>query len=157
LAGMIKYSLRLAMRIGMKIYFSCSISGGRQDQPLYQAMVEFLQARGQEVLTAQLASAEVSGPESGLDARAVYERDTRWLRESDVLIAEVSTPSHGVGYEIAMAEGLGKPVLCLHQAGRRVSKMILGNPGARYQTREYREAAEALEQIENFLRNFSGL
>ena len=139
----------------MKIYFSCSISGGRQDQPVYQAMVEFLQARGQQVLTAQLASAEVSGPESGLEARAVYERDTGWLRESDVLIAEVSTPSHGVGYEIALAEGLGKPVLCLHQAGRRVSKMILGNLAARYQTHEYRDVAEALRYIEDFLHNYS--
>jgi nucleoside 2-deoxyribosyltransferase len=141
----------------MKIYFSCSISGGRQDQPAYQAMVEFLQVRGQEVLTAQLASAEVSGPESGLEALAVYERDTRWLRESDVLIAEVSTPSHGVGYEIAMAEGLGKPVLCLHQAGRRVSKMILGNPAARFQTREYHAVAEALNYIDVFLHKFSSL
>ncbi|HNB51303.1 MAG TPA: hypothetical protein PK530_05150, partial [Anaerolineales bacterium] len=47
---------------------------------------------------------------------------------SEVLIAEVSTPSHGVGYEIGYALGLGKRVLCLHREGARVSKMITGNP-----------------------------
>ena len=50
-----------------------------------------------------------------------------WLRECDAVIAEVSSPSHGVGYEIAYALTLGKPVLCCYQAGRSVSKIITGN------------------------------
>lgn len=41
---------------------------------------------------------------------AIYEQDTAWLLESDVVIAECSTPSLGVGYELAFAEAYGIPV-----------------------------------------------
>ena len=67
----------------------------------------------------------------------VYERDTSWIEACDALIAEVSTPSHGVGYEIGYALSKGKPVLCCYRRGRRVSKMISGNPDLNLQTRDY--------------------
>jgi nucleoside 2-deoxyribosyltransferase len=60
----------------------------------------------------------------------IYTRDVRWIRESDVLIAEVSQPSIGVGYEIAYAEACGKPILALYclDAEKSISAMISGNP-----------------------------
>ena len=111
----------------MKIYFSCSLTGGRADEAAYSAIVDELQARGHAVLTAHLARAGVMDEELVADPWAVYERDVAWIGEADVLIAEVSTPSHGVGYEIALALGLRKPVLCCYRQGVRVSKMITGN------------------------------
>ncbi len=55
--------------------------------------------------------------EGQVDPGDVYERDTAWIRACDALVAEVSTPSHGVGYEVAYALSLGKPVLCVYRTG----------------------------------------
>ncbi len=50
------------------------------------------------------------------------------LAKSEIMVAEVSTPSLGVGYEIANFEG--KPILCLvrKSVGANLSSMIAGNP-----------------------------
>jgi hypothetical protein len=88
------------------------------DQPIYAALVESLLAAGHEVLTAQLSSADIMEEERVISAAEVYQRDVRWVNECDALIAEVSTPSHGVGYEIALALHLGKPVLCCYHTDR---------------------------------------
>ena len=74
--------------------------------------------------------------EGRLSPEEVYVRDTSWIEACDALIAEVSTPSHGVGYEIGYALSKGKPVLCCYRQGGRVSKMISGNPDLNLQTRE---------------------
>ena len=85
------------------------------------ALVAHLEARGHRVLTAHLAHPEAHGPGRGRTRgpQAVFERDTAWLRACDAVVAEVSTPSHGVGFEIAYALERGKPVLCCHRAGAR--------------------------------------
>jgi len=133
----------------MRIYFSCSLTGGRQDQPAYAAMVTHLQATGHTVLTAHLADPEVMAKDGDLDPVTVYERDAAWLRECDAVIAEVSTLSHGVGFELAYAQDRAKPVLCCHRAGVRVSKMITGNAGL--EVVSYRETVTALDLMDAFL------
>ena len=135
----------------MKIYFSCSITGGRDDEPVYRQLVDHLHAAGHDVLTAHLASPEVLLDELHLAPEVVYERDCAWVRACDAMVAEVSTPSHGVGYEIAYALELGKPVLCCHRQGARVSKMLTGNGRAGLNCVAYRESAEALAQVDAFL------
>jgi nucleoside 2-deoxyribosyltransferase len=89
--------------------------------------------------------------EATIDPRLVYARDVRWLDDAQALIAEVSTPSHGVGYEIAYALLRGKPVLCLHQAGARVSKMLLGNDHPGMIVRAYTEPGQAVAAMQSFL------
>lgn len=83
-------------------------------------------------------------------AEEVYARDTAWIMGCDVLVAEVSTPSHGVGYEIGFALSLGKKVLCLHRRGVKVSKMILGNPDPHLSVRCY----ETIEQARHLLLDY---
>jgi nucleoside 2-deoxyribosyltransferase len=90
--------------------------------------MDALLADGHEIPTSHLADSTVVDLEGRASPREVYDRDVNWIAAADVLIAEVSVPSHGVGYEIGHALGLGKPVLCLAQHGRKVSKMISGNP-----------------------------
>ena len=133
----------------MNIYFACSITGGRELEAFYQDFVATLEGDGHIISTSHLARSESIEGERLLTPRDVYERDVKWIRECDALIAEVGVPSHGVGYEIGYALNAGKPVLCLAQEGRRVSKMITGN--ASLEMRTYSTLDEALAQVRIFL------
>ena len=135
----------------MNIYFACSITGGRTFEPAYQEFTRTLLEEGHEVPTAHLAGSDVMALEKVIDPRKVYERDVAWIRACDALIAEVSVPSHGVGYEIGYALEQGKQVLCLAQAGLSVSKMITGNPHPSLQVRSYHDIDEGVTFIREFL------
>ena len=139
----------------MNIYFSCSITGGRSDQEIYKILVDNLSAWGHEVPTAILASPNVLDYENSSAPDVVYQRDVKWVQDCDALIAEVSTPSHGVGYEIALALLIGKPVLCCHQEGRRVSKMIIGNDMPTLKLMTYSGAEDLLPGVKDFLSGIS--
>jgi len=135
----------------MNIYFACSITGGREYERIYQDLTTALLADGHTIPTAHLANSNVLAVEATVSARDVYERDVTWIREADALIAEVSVPSHGVGYEIGFALNTGKQVLCLLQTGRKVSKMISGNPHPNLQVKIYKDSKEAIEFSREFL------
>jgi nucleoside 2-deoxyribosyltransferase len=139
----------------MNVYFACSITGGRQDELIYQKLVSALQQDGHQVPTALLASPDVMPLEGVVSAADVYERDVRWITECDFLLAEVSTPSHGVGYEIGYALSLGKKVLCLYRKGRKVSKMILGNPHPQLTVRNYETPQQAVNLLCGYLKNIA--
>ena len=135
----------------MNIYFACSITGGRDFERIYLDLTLALLASGHTIPTAHLAESNVMAVESEINPCEVYDRDVAWIRGCDMLIAEVSVPSHGVGYEIGFALGIGKPVLALYQQGRKVSKMISGNPDAHLQVKAYENSDEAVRLIKNFL------
>jgi nucleoside 2-deoxyribosyltransferase len=137
----------------MNIYFACSITGGRQFEPVYQSITRTLLESGHEVPTAHLAGADVIRLEEIVDAREVYTRDVNWIRACDALIAEVSTPSHGVGYEVAFALAIGKPVLCCFQTDQKVSKMIVGNSHKNLQVSSYTDIDQAVKCVKDFLRD----
>ena len=135
----------------MKIYFACSITGGREFEPAYQAIVRALAENGHDVLTAHLAEPAAIKSEAALSSNEVYARDVEWIRASNVLIAEVSVPSHGVGYEIGFTLGIGKPVLALTEEGRKVSKMISGNPDPNLTVKTYKSIEDAIKTALVFL------
>ncbi|HEY44953.1 MAG TPA: deoxyribonucleoside 5'-monophosphate N-glycosidase [Anaerolineae bacterium] len=139
----------------MNIYFSCSLTGGRDDEAIYHAIVEHLHASGHEVPTAHLALPEVMELEKIVDPAEVYQRDIAWIQACDGVIAEVSTPSHGVGYEIAYALGLGKSVLCCYRRGVTVSKMLIGNNMPGFLVRSYENETDVLEMADVFLAGLS--
>ena len=135
----------------MNIYFSCSITGGRKDEQVYQVLVDYLLSDRHEVPTAHLSRPDVLELEAVTPAGEVYLRDSNWVKACDALIAEVSTPSHGVGYEIALALCLGKPVLCLYRSGCKVSKMIIGNTSPGLKVTPYDTAGQAVGLARSFL------
>jgi nucleoside 2-deoxyribosyltransferase len=59
----------------------------------------------------------------------IYHRDILMIQTADAIIAEVTNPSLGVGYELAYGETLNKPILCLFnsESGGRLSAMVSGN------------------------------
>ncbi|XP_054881696.1 2'-deoxynucleoside 5'-phosphate N-hydrolase 1-like [Poeciliopsis prolifica] len=143
----------------MKIYFCGSIRGGRSDQLLYRRIVNALSRYG-SVLTEHVACAELGdsgerGPAGG--DRAIHDRDLAWLRSltvrPDLVVAEVTRPSLGVGYELGRALDMeDKKVLCLFRpsSGRALSAMIRGAAdGRRFLVVDYSE-----EQLEGVLDRF---
>ena len=135
----------------MNIYFSCSITGGRSEEKTYQAIVQDLLDSGHEVPTAHLSSPEVVELEKIVDPVEIFNRDMAWLRECDAVIAEVSSPSHGVGYEVAYALTLGKPVLCCYQQKKKVSKIITGNTTPGLTKAVYETDDQVISQVREFL------
>lgn len=118
---------------------------------MYALIVDHLLAAGHEVLTAHLARPEVMARERVVRPQEVFRRDVDWITQCDALVAEVSTPSHGVGYEIAYALGLGRPVLCCYHRGTPVSKMILGNDSPTLRVVEYQQGSDLPGKIDAFL------
>lgn len=118
---------------------------------MYHAIVDLLLKAGHQVPTAHLARADVMEKETTVDSSEVYHRDVNWVLGCDALIAEVSTPSHGVGYEIALALERKKPVLCCYQYDRRVSKLITGNDMPTLSLYVYHSLEDLLPAIERFL------
>lgn len=111
-----------------KIYFAGSIRGGRGDAGLYGRIISRLKEK-HIVLTEHVGAASVTEMgEQGKSDACIYEQDIAWLKESDMVIAECSTPSLGVGYELAYAEKLGKPVHIVFHTGRGcLSSMLTGD------------------------------
>ncbi len=112
----------------MKIYFAGSIRGGRDDAGLYAEIVTVLQEFG-TVLTEHVSSSALDNRgEHTVPNKVVHDRDLAWLFEADVVVAEVTTPSLGVGYELGRMVERKKPILCLFRpsSGRSLSPMISG-------------------------------
>jgi nucleoside 2-deoxyribosyltransferase len=131
----------------MKIYFSFSITGGRAYQPVLKRMAEVMLAAGCEVPTAMNTEAEIDPLEGARTPEEIFRRDLDWIDACDLMVAEVSTPSHGVGYEICYGLMMGKPVYAFYRQGVTVSKMISGNSSERLHLMAYEQLAELQDQL----------
>ena len=111
-----------------KVYFAGSIRGGRVDADLYRRIIAYIQ-RTDTVLTEHVGKDNLCLVEQGRERDAmIYDQDTTWLRESDILIGECTCPSLGVGYELAYAERFGKPChLFYNKSKTQLSAMLTGN------------------------------
>ena len=136
----------------MKIYFAGAIRGGREDVTLYLELVELLRTYG-TVLTEHVADKQVTEFGESMDDCAIHDRDLAWLKEADCLVAEVTTPSLGVGFEIGKATEWGLRILCLFRpsAGRALSALIAGSD--RVAVREYKSAADVEAIFDDFFLN----
>ena len=128
-----------------KVYFAGSIRAGRDDAGLYFDIINLINTK-HKVLTEHIGCKDLASMgEQGMSDEQIFERDCAWIRECDVLLAEVTQVSLGVGYEIAYAESLGKKIVCLYREsqGKRLSAMINGNKYLKVYT------YSSFEEIEN--------
>lgn len=135
----------------MNIYFAGSIRGGREDAALYADLISRLQTYG-EVLTEHVGNPLLTqAGDDGPDDRFIHDRDMAWLEACDLIVAEVTVPSLGVGYELGRAVEMKKPVLCLHRPApnQPLSAMVAGSPGIK--TASYADLDEAMKIIEAFI------
>lgn len=123
-----------------KVYFAGSIRGGREDAQLYKDTIDFINQTA-VVLTEQVGDMQRSLSEQSVDKDAmIYMQDTNWLKECDVVIAECTHPSLGVGYEMAYAEKLGKPTYIFYRSkDTQLSAMLKGNVYFHIQSYETKE------------------
>lgn len=138
----------------MKIYFAGSICGGRRDVDWYKKIIKTLETYGQ-VITEHVGCRTITKlGETRINESKIFKRDIEYLKKSDLLVAEVSTPSLGVGYEIAQANFLNKPVLCLFRPrkNKKLSTMIIGNN--KLIIREYRNIKELKKIIDSFFAKY---
>lgn len=132
-----------------KVYFAGSIRGGRVDADLYRRLIEHIQ-KTTVVLTEHVGSKKLNLLEQGKKDVEIYEQDTNWLRECDVVIAECTCPSLGVGYELAFAEKLGKPChIFYNRTKTQLSAMLTGNPY--FNIHPYESEEEIFQRIEELV------
>ena len=134
-----------------KIYFAGSIRGGRVDADLYNRIISYIQ-RTDIVLTEHVGGSNLCLEEQGFarDSK-IYNQDTAWLRESDLLIGECTCPSLGVGYELAYAERFGIPChIFYNKTKTHLSAMLTGNPY--FQIHPYEKEAEIYGVIDEILK-----
>ena len=133
-----------------KIYFAGAIRAGREDASLYADLIRYLGRFG-TVLTAHVGDAALLAAEQFLTEAEIFHRDMQWLEAADFVVAEVSTPSLGVGFEIGMAQTMGKEICCLYRRrqGISLSAMIIGNQAL--SVHAYAEYGEAERLLANFV------
>ena len=135
-----------------KVYFAGSIRGGREDVAVYKRIIDYINATD-TVLTEHIGLGSLSvKTRTKEDDVHIYERDTEWLRSSDVLIAECTNPSHGVGYELAYAEARNIPVRIFYDKRKaNISAMLNGN--AYFKVYPYENEVEIYPVLDNILGN----
>jgi hypothetical protein len=136
--------------MALSIYFAGSIRGGRDLQPTYEFIISRLQADGHTVLSEHVGDASLFGTGESLLDEYIYRRDISWLFQSDCVVADVTMPSLGVGYEVASAFLNPKPLLCIARLDANVSAMISGNK--RIPLRRYDDNIQAVELITAWLK-----
>ena len=132
-----------------KVYFAGSIRGGRADAQLYHDMIALIKETD-TVLTEHVGDINYAAKEQGKRDQLIYDQDTAWLRECDLLIAECTCPSLGVGYELAYAERYEKPCYVFYRKSEvQLSAMITGDPY--YTVIPYETKEELFREIRKIL------
>jgi 2'-deoxynucleoside 5'-phosphate N-hydrolase len=137
----------------MKIYFATSISGetNPEAENTNKELINYLKKYG-EVLTEHFSdSSLIQIGELSINDKEIHDRDMKWIMEADVIVAEVSNPSFGVGYEIGRSVENNKKVLCLRKnQERRLSAMLRGCD--KIFVKDYNNIEDAMRIVDDFFK-----
>ena len=137
----------------MKIYLACTVRGDRGAIAALRTLVASLERDGHAILTKHLLDDNIETAESALTERDVYQRDVDWLDACDILIADASGSSYGVGFEVgyvlARSDRSGQRVLLFYRADRRdkVSRLIVGNAHPRCRVVAYETSDDLIREV----------
>ena len=137
----------------MIIYCAGPIRGDITYQKSYINMIDFIESEGHTVLAEFSEKFSSALP---LTDKQTYKRDLKWIDGSKLMIAEISGPSLGVGFEIAYAIFQRKlPVLAVcNSSVQYISAMISGCDSPLLTVRKYRDDDEMKRIITNFISKF---
>jgi nucleoside 2-deoxyribosyltransferase len=103
------------------------------------------------VISEHVAAEGLEKVEAKMTEQEIYEKDANWIEESDRVVADITVPSIGVGYEICHAVKHQKPVLCVYQEGTNASAMVLGNSTGYVTAKSYSNKKQLEEILLEFL------
>lgn len=141
----------------MLIYLACTVRGDRGAIASARALADWLESAGHTVLTRHLLDDDVEAAEARLDERAVFARDMQWLEAADVLVAEASGSSYGVGFEVGYVLGragrTGQRVVLVFAESRRpaVSRLIVGTHHPACSAYAYRTSEDLLTFVQSVI------
>lgn len=141
----------------VNIYLACTVRGDRGAVTVLRQVADLLETAGHTVLTRHLLDDNVDSAESALSEREVFARDMQWLTTADVLIAEASGSSYGVGFEVGYVLGksdhTAQRVLLLYDEARRpaISRLVVGTDHPRCTVHSYARAVDLPPVIARFL------
>jgi nucleoside 2-deoxyribosyltransferase len=141
----------------MRIYLACTVRGDRGAVTALRGLVDTLERHGHTVLTRHLLDDGVDTAEAALTERAVYERDIAWLDSCDLVIADASGSSYGVGFEVGYVLGRAdrttQRVVLLYRADRlnQISRLIAGNSHPRCTVLKYENPADLIDRVVRLL------
>lgn len=106
----------------MKIYFTAAlhdIPSGQQRN--YELIVKSLKNLGHRVVAGHIIgkTGKQLDMQTEKEQKEIYSRMLTWKNQADLMVAETSYPSFGVGQEISYSLTSLKPVIALHLKGRR--------------------------------------
>ena len=135
----------------MKIYVSGSIYGGRQKIETYKIIINALEKHG-KVLDKQIIDEDVLKKEEFQSDESIFKELERYLKVADIVFAEVTVPSLGVGYELGFADQLGKKIIAIYDLNMvdKVSTMIRGNK--RITLIGYHDISEIVNNLDKLLK-----
>ncbi len=141
----------------MRVYLACTIRGDRSRLAVARALGATIEAAGHELLTGRFLDDRAEDEDGQLTPAQVFERDIDWLDTCDLLVAEASGSSYGVGFEVgyvlARADRTGRRAIVLFddRARDRVSRLVSGNTHPACVTICYRDAGDACARLRDAL------
>ena len=128
----------------MKIYLAVPLSFGR-NLTFAMKIAEVIERLGHQITSKWVLH---NDPSWGLRPDEIRERDFKAIEESDVLIADITRPSIGVGMEIMYALLQGKTVVCITKYGLPIPGLILGDKRIKIVIlREDRDLEQKLKEV----------
>ncbi|MHA2298728.1 MAG: nucleoside 2-deoxyribosyltransferase [Candidatus Hodarchaeales archaeon] len=127
------------------IYVASPIWNAKIDHEVLEFVENLLLGMGLEAFIPALKD------ESKLTDIEIWKRDLAKIEESKFVIADVSQPSNGIGYEVCYAMTLKKPVIALLKSKKKsgdVSAMISGSPNV--VIIRYRDLKDMKERLRSF-------
>jgi len=102
----------------MKAYITCPVSHSKERLNLLPEIEKTVREKGIETFVFKISN----------DPKEIFKRDYEQLKSCDIIIAEVSEPSHGVGIEIGISYCLGLKIILLQEKDKNVTKLAQGIP-----------------------------
>jgi len=99
----------------MKVHLMAAIDGSKDD---YRKIIHAIEKSGHSLVTNHLLDRKIEDieNESADEAELAAKKIQQWIKKADVIIYEVTKPDVSIGFEVASALHLGKPVVVLYRS-----------------------------------------
>lgn len=136
-----------------RAFLSIPVQGTRLHQSVYDAIISGAKIAGLSIINVEVNNPPTAHQLENVSPYVVHLHNRALLDSAELIIVEISQPSLGVGYELAVAQSLGLPILALCNSNLvpAISLMIRGIDYKRFHLSSY----ESLDDIAEILTAFA--